>query len=140
MAFRPTHVADTSAAIAYLKGEPGATVFADLLLNEAHALAIHAVNACELYYNYLGADGFDVAEEAWQRLQTIVTIVSDLSEQFLKRVAHWKTTHYGGQVLGLGDSFAAATAAEFGCPLVTTDHGDFDPVEAAGALNILWLR
>jgi predicted nucleic acid-binding protein len=140
MAFKPTHVANTSAAIAYLKGEAGANVFADLLLKEANTLAMHAVNACELYYNYLGADGFDVAEEAWQRLQLIVTVVGELSEQFLKRVARWKTTRYGGQVLGLGDSFAAATAEEFGCPLITTDHGDFDPIDTAGALTILWLR
>lgn len=142
MAFKPTHVADACAAIAYLKDEAGADVFEALLLNDAIRIAIHAVNATELYYGYLGSDGFAVAEEAWTRLVQFATVVGDFDDQFLKRVSRWKVTRYPGQVnvLPLGDCFAAATAEQYGCPLVTTDHTDFDPIAAAGALTIQWMR
>jgi uncharacterized protein with PIN domain len=142
MAFKPTHVVDTSAAIAYLKGEEGADVFANLLLNESNIFAMHAANAVELYYLYLGTDGFDTAEAAWDRLLSMVTIAGNFDDQFVKRVARWKVVRYPGQggALPLGDCFAAATAEEHGCPLLTTDHGDFDPIATAGALSIVWLR
>jgi predicted nucleic acid-binding protein len=40
----------------------------------------------------------------------------------------------------LADAFAAATAEENGCALITTDRNDFAEVEQAGALQIIWLR
>ena len=136
MPAKPTHVLDASAVIAYLKGEPGHEVLADLLTDPGTHLAIHIINACEVYYNYLGADGLAVAERAWEITAAVATIIEMTDVQFAKRVGRWKVDHG----LGLGDSIAAATAEQYSCPLVTTDHRDFDPIGAAGALPILWLR
>jgi len=136
MALRPTHVLDTSAVVAYLKGEPGADVFAAILAEEQNILAIHAVNLCEIYYNYLRDDGLEIAGEAWRQVTSFATIIERLDEPFMKRVGRWK----GIEGLGLGDAFAAATAEEFGVPLIATDHNDFDPIEAKGLLKLTWLR
>lgn len=133
---RPTHIVDASALIAYFKGEDGQERFAELLRDDRNALAIHATNLGELYYIYFRIDGLEKAEEAWTRANEILGVIEKLDAQFVKRMARWKVNHS----LPLGDAFAAATAEEHGCPLITTDHTDFDPVEAAGTLQIVWLR
>ncbi|MFQ5790397.1 MAG: PIN domain-containing protein [Acidobacteriota bacterium] len=133
---KPTHIVDASALIAYFKGEDGHDRFAELLKDEQHVLAMHIVNLCEVYYGYLRSDALEKAEEAWTKANAILAIIQNLDAQFVKRVGRWKVDHN----LGLADSFAAVTAEENGCPLVTTDHNDFEEVARTGALQIVWLR
>jgi len=136
MASPPTHIVDASALIAYFKEEAGHEKFRALLADEQNALAIHATNLCEVYYGYLRADGPVKAEEAWQKAAAILGIIEKLDAQFMKRVGRWKVDYN----LGLGDAFAAATAEDNACALVTTDRNDFSVIETAGALQIIWLR
>lgn len=136
MAAKPTHIVDASALIAYFKQEAGHENFSSLLADEQNILTIHATNLCEVYYGYLRSDGPNQAEEAWQKATAILGVIERLDAQFIKRVGRWKVDHN----LGLGDAFAAATAEENACPLVTTDRNDFGAIEAAGALQIVWLR
>lgn len=136
MALQPTHIIDAGVLIAYFKGEVGADVFANLIRDDRNILAMHSVNLCEIYYNYLRDDGLETAERAFLQANEIVAIIEKIDQQFLKRVGRWKALYLGG----IADSFAAATAEEYGCPLVTTDHNDFDPVEAQALLRIVWLR
>lgn len=136
MAAKPTHIVDASALVAYFKGEEGQDRFADLLRDERNVLAIHTANLCEVYYDYLRSDGLEKAEEAWTKAGEILSIITSIDPQFMKRVGRWKVDHN----LGFADAFAAATAEENACPLVTTDHNDFGRVEQAGALQIVWLR
>jgi predicted nucleic acid-binding protein len=136
MTAKPTHIVDASALIAYFKSENGHEKFAELLRDERNILAMHAVNLCEVYYNYLRSDGLERGEEAWAKADEILGVLEKVDGQFMKRVGRWKVNHN----LPLGDAFAAATAEENGCPLVTTDHNDFRAVEEVGALQIVWLR
>ena len=136
MALRPTHIVDASALIAYFKEEEGHEKFRDLLADEQNILAIHAANLCEVYYGYLRADGPEKAEEAWRKATDILGVIETLDAQFIKRVGRWKVDHN----LSLGDAFAAATAEDNACALVTTDRNDFGAIETAGALQIIWLR
>lgn len=136
MPARPTHIVDASALIAYFKQEAGHEKFATLLADEQNILAIHATNLCEVYYMYFRSDGPDRAEDAWEKATAILGVIDSADAQFMKRVGRWKVEHS----LPLGDAFAAATAEEHGCPLVTTDHNDFGAIEATGALQIIWLR
>lgn len=129
-----THIVDASSVIAYLKGEQGEEILAQLLQDERNALAIHAINLCEVYYNYLRTDGAAMADQAWDAACAVLGLLGLLEPQFVKRVGRWKVSHN----LPLGDAVAAATAEEFGCALVTTDHNHFDPVQTA--LQIVWLR
>ncbi len=136
MAAQPTHVADASALIAYFKGEGGADVFGALLSGTGCVLAVHMVNLCEVYYCYIKSDGVAMAEQAWEKVEQIAGVLTNVDPQFMKRVGRWKVTHN----LPLGDAFAATSAEDYGCKLVTTDHGDFDPVLASGVLDVMFLR
>ncbi len=136
MPARFTHVADACAVIAYLKGEAGHDRFAEILQDERNVAAIHAVNLCEVYYNYLRSDGVEVAEQALESTAKVLAIVEKADQGFLKRVARWKVEHK----LGLADAFAAATAEEYASRLVTCDHNDFGAIEETGELQIEWIR
>ncbi len=136
MASKHTHIADASALIAYFKNEPGADIFAGLLGDEQNIFAIHSVNLCEVYYGYLRSDGPSIADEAWDRAEKILAMIERFDMQFMKRVGRWKV-NCG---LGLADAFAAATAEEFACCLVTTDHAHFDPIDARKTIQVAWLR
>lgn len=136
MAAKPTHIVDASALIAYLKGEVGHEDFAAILADEENVLAIHATNLCEVYYGYLRSDSLERAEEAWDKATAIMGVIERMDTQFIKRVGRWKVDYN----LPLGDAFAAAAAEENACALITTDQNDFAAVEAAGAIEIVWLR
>jgi len=136
MAAKPTHIVDASALIAYFKLEDGNERFAELLADEQNVLAIHATNLCEVYYGYLRSDGLESAEEAWQRATEILGVIDTFDPQLMKRVGRWKVEYR----LGLADAFAAASAEEYGCVLITKDRNDFTEIDEAGALEIVWLR
>ena len=104
MASKPTHIVDASALIAYFKDELGSESFAELLRDDRTVLAIHAANMCEVYYNYLRADGLSKAEEAWTKASEIVAIIEKLDPQFVKRIGRWKVSNS----LGIADAIAAA--------------------------------
>jgi PIN domain nuclease of toxin-antitoxin system len=57
-------VLDASAVIAFLKGEPGAEVVEGYFRPEMHSLYMHALNMCEVYYDFLRAAGEASAESA----------------------------------------------------------------------------
>lgn len=131
-----THLVDASALIAYFKGEAGHERIAQLLADERNNLAIHAVNLCEVYYNYLRSDGLVQANEAWDRASKLLGVLETIGENFVKRVGRWKVQNN----LGLGDSFLAASAEEHAAILITADRAHFDPIQQAGLIQIEFIR
>jgi predicted nucleic acid-binding protein len=138
-----THLVDTSAMIAYFKEESGHNKFAELLADSETILAMHLMNLGELYHIYNRVDGAAEAECAWAKAMACIRVVDIFDESFIKRVSRWKATlsdHHPRNESSWCDAFAAAAAEHYAVSLVTTDHGDFDPIEQAGLLQIEWLR
>ena len=144
MAAKPTHILDANAVIAYFKGEDGHEFIAELLRDEQNRLAIHVVNLCEVYYGYYRADGQAQADQAWSQALQITSLLTDTIENFIKRVGRWKARQWDREgenyYLSIADAFAAATAEEYACPLVTGDRNDFSAVDREKVIEILWLR
>ena len=57
--------------IAFLRGEAGADVVSALLLNPNHHCLAHALNLCEVYYDFYRAGGREVATEAISDLAAV---------------------------------------------------------------------
>ena len=129
---------DACAAIALLKDEEGADIVAALLKDEVNSVCMHAINVCEVYCDYLRSESVDEAEQAMETLRGLVGIIEDVSEDFRKRVARWKVN--APQLKAWGDAFAAATAEEHGCPLVTADHNDFGEIAKSGEIEVSFFR
>jgi PIN domain nuclease of toxin-antitoxin system len=61
-------VFDASALIAFLRNESGVEIVENQLLREPAASFAHAINLCEVYYDFCRAAGQDTAESAIQDL------------------------------------------------------------------------
>ena len=62
------YVLDGNAMIAFLRGEPGADVVRLLLRDGANTCFAHAINLCEVYYDFHRAAGGQAATAAIQDL------------------------------------------------------------------------
>ena len=130
-------VLDACAMIAYLRGEPGADVVASILSNPANVCYAHAVNLAEVYYYFLNMADQTRAENAIRDLATdYVHFRDDMDPTFWKSVASLKAAHG----IALGDCFCLALAQRIGGEIVTSDHGEFDPLVSLGLCPINFIR
>ena len=123
--------------IAYLDGEPGAPVTAQLLIDHPAGCIAHAMNLTEIYCVYFRRGGVAQAEHAVQTLFIAGVVAStDMDTLFWKDVGRIKGSH----ALALPDAFCIALARRVGGTVVTTDHNEFDPLVSLGYCPILFIR
>ena len=138
MAAESVFVFDACALIAILENEPGADVVAELLREPANRCLIHAVSACEVYYDLCRRGTIDEADSLVELfdeygLDLVDTLPSELWGIAGKLKAEWRR-------VSLADCFALALAIrEEGC-LVTSDHHELDPIAKAGIYPIRFIR
>lgn len=129
-------VFDACALIAFLKLETGADTVRTLISEEETCL-VHAVNLCEVYYYMARKTDETTALAAIGDIESLgLKISEELSGRFWQRAGQLKIRH----ALPLGDSFALALALWEDAELVTSDHGDFDPIAQQGICSIRFIR
>ena len=131
-----TYVADACAIIALLRGEQGGDKMRDLLLDPASEARMHAVNLGEVYYLALRRDAADAAKVIEQVPRLGIQVRRDLDDDFVRLAGKWKA----GNRLAYADAFVLALAERDNATVVSTDHGELDPIAAQGSISFLWLR
>jgi PIN domain nuclease of toxin-antitoxin system len=132
-----TFVLDACGMIAYLRQEPGAPVVDATVRDPAHLCLAHAVNLCEVFYDFLRVTDETTAEAAIQDLFSVgVQCREDLDAPFWKDVGRLKAP--GG--VSLADCFCVALARRFHATVLTSDHNEFDPVAAQGLCVVQFIR
>ena len=87
------YVLDASAMIALLRNEPGGDVVADRLAQPDATTYAHAINLCEVYYDFYRNDSDVAAERAIEVLKSLGVIErNDFDEAFWKEVGRLKAT------------------------------------------------
>lgn len=105
-----TYILDACAMIAYLRGEAGADVVSAILIDSMHEPLAHALNLCEVYYDFYRASGADVADGAVQDLMRVgVRIRSDISPEFWKAAGALKASL---RRISLADCFAVTGTSD----------------------------
>ena len=128
-------VLDACAAIAMLRAEPGAATVESLI--NSHKTVIHAVNLCEVYYDFLRVAPRDVAlSVAHQLMNAGVEVMDDVSWRLLTIAGDLKVSTR----LSLADTFAAALAIIDGGTVLTSDHREFGPVAQRGLCQVHFFR
>jgi predicted nucleic acid-binding protein len=123
--------------IAFLRGEPGHKIVLDLLTRQPPACLAHAVNPCEVFYKFLRAEGESAAFSAITDLRAMGLLVrEDMDEAFWQGVGRYKVACK----IPLADAFAVSLANRFGAEIVTTDHGDFEPLARNKVCRVLFIR
>lgn len=131
------YVLDASAMVAYLEGEPGATVVASILSDLTAICYAHSINLCEVYYQALRRSGLSTARAALSTLYADGVIERrKMSRAFWQRVGGHKAR--GG--ISLPDCFCIALAQELSAEAVTSDHHEFDPLVPFGIVAIKFIR
>jgi PIN domain nuclease of toxin-antitoxin system len=123
--------------IAYLCREPGADAVEELLLRDPPECVAHALNLCEVFYDFLRRGGEPAAIVAIERLQWIgLETRNDLDENFWKEAGRMKVRFN----TSLADAVAIALAVRCGADAVTTDRPHFGPVAKAGVCRVNFIR
>lgn len=130
-------VLDACAMIAYLRDEPGAHVVEELLIDEAPNCYAHAVNLCEVFYDFVKARDEQTARQAVQDLIDVGVVPrEDMDSGFWEQAGLFKARHR----VSLADAFAVALAKRLEADLVSSDHHEFDPIVGTGDVRIKFIR
>jgi len=133
----PIAVLDASALIAFLRGEQGAEVVRSILEDEGTDLVAHVFNLCEVYKDFLGAEGEGTASTAIQDLLDLgIQPREDMDQKFWMDLAQFKKTFK----VPWGDSFLIAMARRVGGEIVTADHKDFDAIATSFPQPVRFIR
>ncbi|MEZ4662767.1 MAG: type II toxin-antitoxin system VapC family toxin [Caldilineaceae bacterium] len=130
-------VLDACAMIAYLRSEEGAEIIEELLVDDEVVCYAHAINICEVYYNFLRVSDEETAFRAIQDLQNCgLQIREDMDSGLWQAAGVYKAT----QQLSLADCFALVLSLRLGAELVTSDHHEFGPIQESGLCSIRFFR
>jgi len=132
------YVLDACAMIALLRREPGEAIVWDCLSDPAATCYAHAINLCEVFYDFYRDRGEAAAQEAMNDLLSLGVVErNDLDRDFWQAVGRLKAVH---RRVSLADCCAVALTERVGGVLLTSDHHEFDPLAAQGVCPITFIR
>jgi predicted nucleic acid-binding protein len=131
-------VLDASAIIAYVRGEPGGQLVLSALLDSANTCVAHALNLCEVYYEFHRILGEAAADRILEELRAVgIKRREDISQSFCRLASAFKSEF---RRVSLADCFALALASDLGAKLLTSDHHELDALAATGRFEIVFIR
>lgn len=130
-------VFDACALISFLRGEAGADVIEGFMRDPNNACLVHAINLCEVYYDFLRAADMATANSAINDVNGIgIMTREDMDASLWQKAGRYKAS---GKI-SLADCFAMALTNKVGAELVTSDHREFDPIAERGICPIRFFR
>lgn len=131
-------VLDASAMIAYLRGETGGGEVVAVLLDPNNQCLAHALNLCEVFYDFQRVGGIAAALEAIHDLLRVGVIQNfDVGGEFWQAAASVKAVH---RRVSLADCFAITLTNKLGGTLLTADHHELDSLAAQGVCAVQFFR
>jgi len=124
--------------IAFLRGEPGADAVAEILLDSESPCYAHALNLCEVFYDFERAANRQDALQAVSDLATL-GVIEDAS----LAPAVWQaagTLKARLRRVSLADCFAIELAERLEATILTADHHEFDVLAAQPEYRIQFIR
>ena len=131
-------VLDASAMIAYLRDEPGAEAVAEALADPASKCHAHALNLCEVFYDFHRASGRQEALQAISDLAQVGVIEDANASAVVWQAAG--TLKANLRRVSLADCFAIELAARLRATILTADHHEFDVLAEQSEYAIRFIR
>ncbi len=124
--------------IAYLRDEPGADVVAQALLDPESQAYAHALNLCEVFYDFHRAAGYQEALEAILDLARVgVMEDANLAAVVWQAAGRLKANL---RRVSLADCFAIELAGRLKATILTADHHEFDVLAEQSVHAIRFIR
>lgn len=131
------YVMDACAMIAFLRQEIGAEVVESVLIDEDNVCFAHAINLCEVFYDFHKSAGESAAEKAISDLKAIGVIErNDFETDFWKETGRMKSQNKAS----LADCCAIVLANNLGGVVLTSDHHELDKIAEKGICRIEFIR
>ncbi|MEK7250965.1 MAG: type II toxin-antitoxin system VapC family toxin [Bacteroidota bacterium] len=128
---------DACSLLAYLNDEEGADKVEQLLNDEGTEKVIHAINLLEVYYDVYRVEGKERAEDVLDALEQFpARIIQEIGNQTFREAGRLKATYR----LSIADAIAVGEARVQNADLVSADHHELDALEAAGEVEVIWIR
>jgi PIN domain nuclease of toxin-antitoxin system len=132
------YILDASAMIACLRGELGGQTVRDVLRDPTHQCYGHAINLCEVYYDFHRSSGETVARDALHDLGSAgVMRREDISIEFCQTVGSLKATI---RRISLADCFAVTLAKLLSATILTADRHEFAALADETDFNVSFIR
>ena len=129
-------VLDACAMIAYLRDEDGADIVDNFLQGDEACLA-HALNLCEVFYDFMRVAGEETALAAIEDLKNAGVIVrEDMDRVLWQEAGRIKAKNR----VSLADCFAIALANREVAALISFDHHELDVIAATGICKVTFIR
>jgi uncharacterized protein with PIN domain len=132
------YVFDACAVVAFLQHEPGAEVVAEILKDARNRCIIHAVNACEVYYDIYRRAGEEDASALEEILATAGIELVDTIPAALWRIAGKLKAEW--RKVSLADCFALALGILENGSVLSSDHHELDRIAQAAICPIQFIR
>lgn len=131
-------VLDASAMVAFLRDEAGAEAVMNQMRQPERNMFAHAMNLCEVYYDFARASKEAIADEAINDLFALgITERNDMHAGFWRAKGRLKSSY---KRVSLADCAALALAANSDAVLLTADRHELEPMRAAGICKIDFIR
>lgn len=130
-------VLDACALIAFFNDEPGADRVEEILTRVAD-VRVAAVNVLEVAYDAVRRTGQGGA--AVHVLETTENLPCRIEWCMSSRTLEIAARLKGTFRISLADAIALGLAEESNAPLATSDHHEFEPIEAASRAKFIWIR
>ncbi len=127
---------DACAIIAFINGEDGADFVENLLVDENNRVFVHAVNLCEVFYEYLRVSGESLAQSVIDDITGTITVCEDMDTLFWQDIARYKAK---GRI-SLADCFCIALAVRLKGEIITSDHHEFEKIGNSGSVTVRFIR
>ena len=138
------YVIDSSALIAFLWKEQGGLLVKDLISNFNNNCFIHALNLCDVYYDFIRRTEVNKADEVIEKVFNFLTVRYDLlyiynhiDIDFFKQAGKYKAEL---KRISLADCFCLTLGKKIGGTLVTADHHEFDKINTLNIVPLLFIR
>ena len=134
------YILDACALIAVLNKEDGAEVVRDLIdkaNDNSVSISMNVVNLLEVYYGIRRELGQELADKVLSSVKSkSIKIIETNTEDISIEAGRLKSTYR----ISLADSLALTESSLSGAMLITSDHHEFDVIEAAENISLNWFR
>jgi PIN domain nuclease of toxin-antitoxin system len=132
------YVLDASAMIAFLRQETGGEVVRLILADETNACYIHALNLCEVFYEFHRGAGEADAQRALQNVFSAGVLPrGDMDVEIWQEAGRFKSLF---RRVSLADCFCLALSRRLGAELLTSDHHEMDALIPLNLCPIQFIR
>jgi PIN domain nuclease of toxin-antitoxin system len=132
------YILDACAMIALFKKEEGWEKVAGILNEPEGCCYMHAVNLCEVFYDYRKTDSEEAAQSAIDTILNLgITMRHDLDREFWQTAGRIKAER---RKVSLADCFCLTLAQRLSGTVVTCDRHEMEVIEQDGIVPIIFIR